>query len=156
MCGRRTRLLMNETAMDTEAAQQAKDERAVILFDGVCNLCNGLVNFVIDRDPSAYFAFGALQSEEGQELLEEQCGSLSGEMASIVLIEGGRCYRQSTAALRVLRRLKGAWPLLYAFVVVPRPMRDAVYDWLAANRYRWFGKRDRCRVPTPELEAHFL
>lgn len=147
---------MDETTANSSASQRKTDEHAVILFDGVCNLCNGFVNFVIDRDPAAYFVLGALQSEEGQRLLQKQCGGLSGEMSSVVLIEDGRCYRQSAAGLRVLRRLKGVWPLFYVFAAIPRPILDRLYDWMASNRYRWFGKRDQCRVPTPELEARFL
>lgn len=127
----------------------------MVLFDGVCNLCNGAVNFVIDRDPEGYFKFAALQSEEGTALLEAV--GVTGEvMSSIVLVEGGRVYRKSSAALRIARRLSGAWPLLYLFIVVPRPLRDVVYDWIARHRYDWFGQRDQCRIPTPELRSRFL
>jgi len=131
------------------------EDHAVVLFDGVCNLCNGAVNFVIDRDPDAYFRFAPLQSDIGERLLEK--GEVSGAaLNSIVLVEDGEVYDRSTAALRIARHLTGPWPLLYAFIVVPRLLRDAVYDWIAANRYRWFGRRDQCRVPTPELKARFL
>lgn len=129
--------------------------QAVLLFDGVCNLCNASVNFVIDRDPQAYFRFAALQSEAGRALLEGQ--HLHGDyLDSIVLVEHGRVYTNSTAALRVARHLSGAWPLLAVFLVVPRPVRDLVYGWVARNRYRWFGRRDTCRLPTPELRVRFL
>lgn len=128
---------------------------AVLLFDGVCNLCNASVNFIIDHDPQAYFRFAALQSEAGRALLEGY--SLAGNyLDSLVLVEDGQVYTRSTAALRVARRLGGAWPLLAGLLVVPRPLRDVVYDWIARHRYRWFGRRDACRLPTPELRARFL
>lgn len=131
------------------------DQHAVVLFDGVCNLCNTSVNFVIDRDPEGYFRFASLQSDEAGTLLE-QCTEAPGALESIVLIEDGSCYSRSTAALRIARHLTGAWPLLYTFIAVPRPVRDFVYDWIARHRYEWFGKRDSCRVPTPELQSRFL
>ncbi len=134
---------------------------AVILFDGVCNLCNGFVNFVIDRDPDGYFQFAALQSEAAQALLEGAgeeavAGSGGGLLRSVVLVEDGHVYRKSTAALRIARHLTGLWPLFVALLVVPRTLRDAVYDAVAARRYDWFGRRDQCRVPTPELQDRFL
>jgi len=128
---------------------------AIVLFDGVCNLCNGAVNFIIDRDPAGYFRFAPLQSETAQEHLPPGT-SPRDALGTIVLIEDGHTYVRSTAALRIARRLTSPWPLLYVFVAVPRPLRDTVYRWIAANRYRWFGRRDRCRVPTPELDDRFL
>lgn len=128
---------------------------ALLLFDGVCNLCNTTVNFVIDRDPAGYFRFAALQSEAAAPHLARY-GLDAAVLDSVVLIEDGRVYRKSTAALRVARRLRGAWPLLRLLLAVPRPLRDAVYDLVAANRYRWFGRRDACRIPTPALRARFL
>lgn len=128
---------------------------AVVLFDGVCNLCNASVNFVIDRDPAGYFRFGALQSEEAAPLLR-RAGLAPDHLGSIVLVEGGQVYTRSTAALRIARRLSGAWPLLAVFLAVPRPIRDAVYDVIARYRYRWFGREEACRIPTPELRARFL
>lgn len=141
-------------APSTEAAAAAAGS-AIILFDGVCNLCNGAVNFVIDHDPNAYFRFGALQADEAQPLIERH-GLEDTALDSIVLVEDGQVYRKSTAALRIAKRLTGPWPLLYAFMIVPRPVRDGVYDWIATNRYDWFGKRDQCRIPTPDLKARFL
>ncbi|HMB91714.1 MAG TPA: thiol-disulfide oxidoreductase DCC family protein [Rhodothermales bacterium] len=130
-------------------------DHALILFDGVCNLCNSSVNFIIDRDPEGYFKFAALQDEAAQPILDRY-GLSADYTDSIVLIEDGQCYRQSDAALRVARHLRGAWPVLHNLVLLPRPLRDALYDWIARNRYRWFGKRDTCRIPTPELRARFL
>ena len=145
-----------EASSASEPLEAPADGRsAIVLFDGVCNLCNGAVNFIIDRDPNGYFRFGALQSAAARPILETH-GLDASALDSIVLVENGRAYRKSTAALRIARHLTGAWPLLYVLRAVPRPVRDFVYDWIAANRYRWFGKRDQCRIPTPELQARFL
>jgi len=127
----------------------------VILFDGVCNLCNGFVQFVIERDPHARFKFAALQSAAAAALLNGH-RKLEPLPDSIVLVEDGHLYAQSTAALRVARGLGLPWSLAYAFVIVPKPLRDVVYAWVARNRYQWFGRRDACMVPTPELRARFL
>jgi predicted DCC family thiol-disulfide oxidoreductase YuxK len=130
-------------------------ERATVLFDAVCNLCNGSVLFVIDRDPSRHFRFAALQSEAGARLLREHAHG-GADLSSVVLVEDGRLYTRSTAALRIARRLAWPWRLLSALIVVPRPLRDAVYDLVARNRYRWFGRGEACRIPTPELRGRFL
>jgi predicted DCC family thiol-disulfide oxidoreductase YuxK len=126
-----------------------------ILFDGVCNLCERWVQFVIRRDRAGRYRFAALQSQVGARLAADH-GIDAGAMASLVLLENGRAYHRSDAALRVARRLDGGWPLLSVLRVVPRFIRDAAYDWIAANRYRWFGRKDACMVPTPELRARFL
>lgn len=128
---------------------------ALILFDGVCTLCNGAVNVVIDHDPDGYFKLAALQSEKGRVVLEA-LGVANESLDSIVLVEDGVVYRRSTAALQIARRLSGAWPLLYGLIAVPPPIRDAVYNWIVRNRYAWFGQRDQCRRPTPELMERFL
>ena len=129
-------------------------EKPVILFDGVCNLCNSSVNFVIERDPHGTIYFAPLQSEYARKLLEKH--QIGMELNTIVLLEDGKVYDRSTAALRIARLLNGPWPLLYASIVMPRFLRDGVYRWIARNRYRWFGKTQACRVPTPELQARFL
>lgn len=139
----------------TEQQPIFEAQHGIVLFDGVCNLCNGFVNFIIDRDPAGYFKFGALQSEAARPYLQ-RWKLRPDYMDSVVLIESGRCYRDSTAALRILRRLKGFWPLLYGLIVIPRPLRDAVYRWIARHRYQWFGRRAQCRLPTPDLMARFL
>ena len=132
------------------------DARPVILFDGVCNLCNGAVNFVIDHDPAGHFRFGALQSEGGSALLHAH-GLGAAYLDSLVLVESGRVHTKSDAALRIARGLGAPWALAYyAFVAVPKPLRDAVYNVVAANRYRWFGRQESCRMPTPELRARFV
>jgi predicted DCC family thiol-disulfide oxidoreductase YuxK len=113
------------------------------------------VQFLIARDPSAHLRFGPLGSAAAQRLIAEAAprGPLPDSM---VLIEHRRMYTRSTAALRIARRLRFPWPLLYAFIVVPRPLRDILYDFIARHRYRWFGKRDTCMVPRPELRSRFL
>jgi predicted DCC family thiol-disulfide oxidoreductase YuxK len=127
----------------------------VVLFDGVCNLCNGTVQFIIARDPSARFHFAALGSEAAQRVLAD--AGVSGPLPdSVALVEGGQVYTRSNAALRIARRLPFPWPMMAGFMVVPRPLRDMVYDLIARHRYRWFGKRDACMLPTPEIRKRFL
>ena len=126
-----------------------------VLFDGVCTLCSGFVRFVIARDPEARFRFGALQSDAARRLVEGL--RIPGPLPdSIILVEDGRAYVKSTAALRIARRLRAPWPLAYGLIVVPRFLRDWGYDLAARHRYRWFGRRDACMVPTPELRARFI
>jgi predicted DCC family thiol-disulfide oxidoreductase YuxK len=128
---------------------------AVILFDGVCNFCNGAVNFIIERDKTGYFKFAPLQSEIGEKLLAEN-GIDKIEPDSVVLIEDGKVYTHSTAALRIARKLDGAWKLSYGFVVVPRFIRNFFYRMFAKYRYKMFGKQDACMLPTPEIRQRFL
>ena len=131
--------------------------KAVILFDGVCNLCNAWVLFVIDRDPGARFAFAPLQGDVAAALLRERRYQSRPDFpASIVLIEEGRVYDRSTAVLRIFRRLTGLWPALSVLLAIPRVPRDLVYDWCARRRYRWFGRLEACRLPTAELRSRFL
>jgi predicted DCC family thiol-disulfide oxidoreductase YuxK len=132
-----------------------ESKHSIILFDGVCNLCNGFVNFLIERDKKGMFKFASLQSQGGQDLLKEaQPQGLKGE--SIVLIEGSGAYMESSAALRILGGIGGAWKLFYIFMIVPPFIRNSVYRLVARNRYKWFGKMDSCRLPTPELKSRFL
>ena len=123
----------------------------IVLFDGVCNLCNGAVQFIIARDKRQGFRFASLQSAFGQQYQEQV-----GEVDSILLVEEGRVYQKSTAALRIARRLKGLWPMLYIFIIIPPFLRDFIYDIIARNRYRWFGKKESCWLPTPDLKARFI
>jgi predicted DCC family thiol-disulfide oxidoreductase YuxK len=127
----------------------------IILFDGICNLCNSSVDFVIDRDPEARFRFASLQGETGHEFLRRH-DFAAATMDSVVLIEGDRMFVRSTAALRIARRLPFPWPLFSIFFILPAPLRDFFYDLIARNRYRWFGRRESCRMPTPELQTRFL
>jgi predicted DCC family thiol-disulfide oxidoreductase YuxK len=139
------------------AAESRSAEPPTVLFDGVCNLCNAAVNFIIDRDRARTIRFASLQSEAALQLLARHgLAAPAAEPETILFVSGGRVYDRSTAALQIARRLSGLWPLLAAFAVVPRPLRDAVYAWIARNRYRWFGKSESCRVPTPALRERFL
>ena len=132
-------------------------EPGIVLFDGVCNLCNAAVNFIIDRDRRARFRFAALQSEAALAALGRVGRKApAGDPDSLVLIEAGRLYERSDAVLRIARRLGFPWRLAWGLVVLPRSWRDAVYRHVARNRYRWFGRREVCRVPTPDLAERFL
>lgn len=128
--------------------------KKVILFDGVCNLCNGAVQFIIKRDSKKFFFFASLQSSYGQQLLRERM--LGQTLETIILLKDHQTLQKSDAALEIARHLSGAWPALYVFKLVPRFIRDGVYQWIARNRYRFFGKRDACMVPTAELKSRFL
>jgi predicted DCC family thiol-disulfide oxidoreductase YuxK len=130
-------------------------DTSIILFDGVCNLCNGAVQFIIRRDPRGHFKFAAQQSDTGKAILQ-QFHIKAGEAETIILIEGGQHFTQSTAALRISKRLRGLWPLVYAAILVPPFLRNAIYDYIARNRYRWFGRKDQCMIPTPEMKKRFL
>lgn len=130
-----------------------KIDRDLILFDGTCNLCNGAVNFIIDRDPKLNYQFASLQSEIASELLPQKVR----EIDSIVLLtKSGKVYTKSSAALEIAKNLRGFWFLLSTFKIIPIFLRDGVYKFVAKNRYRWFGKQDRCRIPTDDLRERFL
>lgn len=129
--------------------------KSVILFDGVCNLCNASIDFIIKRDRKDQFLVGALQEAAGKTLLSRF--EVNPEyLDSLVLIEGEKIFFRSTAALRIAKKLSGLWPLFYVFMILPPPIRDGIYDWIGRNRYRWFGKKNTCRLPTPEEKAKFL
>ncbi|HEX2683375.1 MAG TPA: thiol-disulfide oxidoreductase DCC family protein [Ferruginibacter sp.] len=131
------------------------DSHPVILFDGVCNFCNSAVNFTLKRNKKANILFAPLQSEAGQGLLK-QYGLPLAEMRSFIFMEDGKAYNRSTAALRVCRHLRGGWPLCYGLIIVPKFIRDGIYNWIAKNRYKWFGVRQECMIPTPGIKARFL
>lgn len=127
----------------------------IVLFDGVCNLCDSAVQFVLKRDTGKRFLFGSLQGEAGQQYLQKHHLPVD-QFNSFVLIEGEKAYTRSTAVLRLLKHLGKGWQLLYAFVIIPPFIRDAGYRFIARNRYRWFGKKEECRVPTVEERSRFL
>lgn len=127
----------------------------LLLFDGVCTLCNASVDFIIQRDSRRRFRFASLQSEIGQQILLEH-GHPAAEFDSIIYLQNGSLHTKSGAALRVAAKLDGFWPLLSVFILIPPFLRDVVYSWIARNRYRWFGKRETCRLPTPEERSLFL
>lgn len=130
-------------------------DQPIVLFDGVCNLCNSAVKFIITHDKKNVFRFAALQSEAGQNLLAKYNYPTT-ELNSIILVENNKAYDKSTGALRVVKKFKGLWPLFYGLIVIPKFLRDGIYNWVAKNRYKWFGKKDECMIPTPELRARFL
>ena len=131
------------------------EPHAIVLFDGVCNFCNRSVNFVIKRDTRGYFRFAPLQTAKGGEIARKH-GIDPERLETFVLVENGRAYRKSGAALRIARRLGGLYALAYGLIAVPPFMRDFFYDWFARRRYRWFGKREQCMVPSPEVRERFL
>ncbi|WP_405351989.1 thiol-disulfide oxidoreductase DCC family protein [Nonlabens sp. Asnod3-H03] len=127
----------------------------VILFDGVCNLCNGAVTFIIKRDRKNHFRFAALESDIGVLYLKKHNINPE-EVDSIVLIRGERAYVKASAALRTAQKLSGLWPLLYILIIIPKFISNAIYDYIATNRYKWFGKQESCMIPTEELRDKFL
>ena len=127
----------------------------LILFDGICNLCNGSVRFIINRDPEARFTFASLQSNEGQRILS-RFGLPTTDFDSFVYITEGHVYQRSAGALNLFKDLGGFWRGFYVLIIIPRPIRDLAYDIIARYRYRLFGKKDSCMVPTPELRKRFL
>lgn len=130
-------------------------ENPIVFFDGVCNLCNRSVQFIIKRDRKKKFLFASLQGQKGQEILK-RFHLPADDFNSFILFENDKIYTRSTAALRMLKLLGGGWKLLYVFILVPKFIRDAVYNRIAKNRYKWFGKREECMIPTPELKNRFL
>jgi predicted DCC family thiol-disulfide oxidoreductase YuxK len=130
-------------------------DHPVILFDGVCNLCNSSVQFVINHDPRGLFRFAALQSDFGQQQLEKYNFNKE-DLISVILLIDQKAFDRSRAALEIAKRLSGLWPLLYVFIIVPPFIRNFVYDWISKNRYRWFGRRNECMIPTPDLKARFI
>lgn len=127
----------------------------IILFDGICNLCNGLVNFIIKRDPNGKYKFAALQSESGKNLLLK-IGLPTTKLDTLIVVSGDTYYTKSTAALRISRELTGHYSLLYPLIKLPRPFRDGIYKIIVKMRYRIFGKRNSCMVPTQELTHRFI
>jgi len=143
----------NSSPADRLPAGLAEDR--VLLFDGVCNLCNGWVRFVIARDPAARLKLASVQSPAGQAILE-WCGLPTDHFDTMVFVEHGKAWLKSTAFLHAVRYLSRPWPWRSWGLVVPRPIRDWVYDRIARNRYRMFGRQESCMMPTPESAARFL
>ncbi len=132
------------------------ENKKIILFDGDCNLCNNAINFIIEHDKKDIFRFTSLQSDLGKKLVSER-GIDPEILESIILIEPGVVYyEKSTAALNIAKELSGGYSLMRVFLWLPNSIRDGVYNLIAANRYKWFGKKDSCMIPTPELKAKFL
>ncbi len=127
----------------------------VIFFDGVCNLCNQSVDFIIKRDSSKDFRFASLQSEAARSLLKNKSIDLQ-SIRTIILLKDGKTFYRSDAILEIVWQLSAPWPLLYVFKIVPRFIRDGMYNLVSKHRYNWFGKLDSCRVPSKEERARFL
>lgn len=128
---------------------------SIVLFDGVCNFCNTSVQFMIKRDVKDLLRFAPLQSEVGKLLIEKYQINIS-EIDSVIIIENDKPYYYSTAALKIAKKLSGFYPLLYSFIFIPSFIRNPIYKWVARNRYKWFGKKDSCMIPTPEVRKKFL
>ena len=126
----------------------------IIFFDGVCNLCSASVQFIIKRDPKQKYRFASLQSDYAKKVLAEF--NVAETLRTIVLVDGKEIYFRSDAALEISRGLKGLWPALTVLKIIPRFIRDAIYNFIAQNRYRWFGKKDECWIPSPEWQNRFL
>ena len=126
----------------------------IVLFDGVCNYCNAMVNFSIRHDPEKKFKYATLQSDIGQRLLAEH--GIGKDVDSVILIEDGKAYMHSTAGLRIVRKKSGIYSLCYGFIIVPSFIRDWAYELFAKYRYRLFGRTDACMIPTPDIRERFL
>ncbi|MEK3968828.1 MULTISPECIES: thiol-disulfide oxidoreductase DCC family protein [Paenibacillus] len=130
-------------------------DKSIVLIDGVCHLCQGVVRFIIPRDPEAKFLFAPLQNEIAAKLMKES-GLQPGQLNTVILLENGVYYTESAAVLRIARKLRFPWPAAYVFILVPRSLRNALYRYVAKNRYRWFGRDEQCMLPTPEIKRRFL
>jgi predicted DCC family thiol-disulfide oxidoreductase YuxK len=128
---------------------------SVVLFDGVCNLCNGAVQFVIKRDKKDHFKFASLQSDFGQKVLEDNAYSQS-EFSSFLLLEDGKLYQKSDAAIRLFSTFSGLWFMVKLFYLIPRFLRDFIYDFIAKRRYKWFGKKHSCMLPEGDVRHKFI
>ncbi len=131
----------------------AKDP--IIFFDGICNLCNSAVQFTISHDKRGVFKFTTLQGEYAKLILPTFKVDIS-TIDTIILLENDKLYRKSSAALKIAKRLDGLWPLLYGCIILPKFIRDRLYDIIAKNRYKWWGQQESCWIPTPELKSKFL
>jgi len=128
--------------------------KRIVLFDGECHFCNRSVQFIIKRDPNSFFHFSSLQGKTGKQLRNTY--HIPEQIDSLILLEGDRYYLKSTAALKICTKLKGAWKFLALLLVIPAPCRDFVYNIIAKNRYKWFGKKASCKLPSKEDRNRFL
>ena len=144
---------MNDVPINSK--KLSSETHPLMLFDGVCNLCNASVQWVLLRDHKGIFRFAALQSATGQALLKNLGFQLQ-DFDTVVLVAGEKVFLRSDVPLEIVRRLGGFWQLLYVFKIIPRPLRDAVYTWVAKNRYRWWGRQETCMLPRPEWKDRFM
>ncbi len=132
-----------------------ENQNGIILFDGVCNFCNNSVNTIIGFDKKSYFRFAPIQSETGQYLMNKH-GLDPAKFDSVILVDDDRAYVFSSAVLHIARKLGGIYSLAYAGIIIPKFLRDPLYKWVAKNRYKWWGKKEACMVPTPEVRSRFI
>lgn len=135
--------------------EKISQNNSIVLFDGVCNLCNGFVQFCIEQDQTGQIKYASLQSDIGQILLKKHHLDHT-SLATVVLIQDNQAYVQSDVPLQLFKKFGGFWRVLYGFVIIPKFIRDRIYDFIAKNRYKWFGKQESCWMPTPELKSRFL
>lgn len=126
----------------------------VILFDGMCNFCDWNVQFIIKHDQKGFFKFASLQSNSGKKLIEMY--DIPKDINSLILIENNQYYSKSTAALKICKNLTSIWKLFYIFILIPKPVRDTVYSIIAKHRYKWFGKKTACSIPSPQIRRRFF
>ncbi len=131
------------------------ENKSIIMFDGVCNLCNSAINFIIERDKINQFLFASLQSDAAQDILLH-FKQKNYDFDSVILIENGKIYEKSTAILKIFRQLNGLWKYSYVFIIIPKFIRDFIYSIIAQYRYQWFGKKETCMIPTKALKVKFL
>lgn len=141
--------------MASDSNNKIKLNQSLVLFDGVCHFCNNSVNFIMDHDPKKKFLFAPLQSDLAKAELKK-LGDESETIDTIKLIQNNKIYKRSRAALEIARQLNGLWPLCYAAIIIPGFIRDSAYNSIAKNRYKWFGRMEACRIPTPEMRERFL
>lgn len=130
------------------------EEHPIVLFDGVCNYCNSMVNFAIRNDPKAILKFAPLQSVTGDKLKKQY--NIAPEIDSLIFIENDKAYTYADAALKIAKHLRWPAKMLYAFMIFPSFIRTPVYKWIAKNRYKWFGKKEVCMIPTAAVKSRFL
>ena len=133
-----------------------QNEKVLVMFDGVCNLCNALILFLIPKDPNSIFLFAPLQSESAKKILKDQTMLNPNQLDSVVVIVNGRVFQKSKAVIQIFRRLSFPWNILAVGELLPKAFTDWIYDFVGKNRYKWFGKKDRCMMPSPELMSRFL
>ena len=129
---------------------------SIILYDGVCNLCDHTVKFILKRDKKGVFNFAPLQSSFAKEELSKLGYHLLTDLSSVVLVSGGKVFSKSSAFLEIIKKLPLPWPLFFPAIIIPKVVRDLIYDWISKNRYRWFGKSDTCLLPKPEWKSRFV
>jgi predicted DCC family thiol-disulfide oxidoreductase YuxK len=146
---------LREQKKEVTFGTMIENENGIILFDGVCNFCNTSINAIIRLDKKKYFRFAAIQSETGKHLMNK-FGLDPVKFDSVILVDDNKAYVFSSAVLNIARKLKSIYQLAYVGILIPRFIRDPLYKWIAKNRYKWFGKKDACMIPSPELRSRFL